>query len=250
MCDQLYKPNQNSLEKPGSSMDGRRFLVAGIGVGFGVVAGSLVATATSIAQAPFNPRKEQTSAPAHHSAKRRSRLCGVVAVSAPAGGLSQVVIRPAEPEDLPVLGRLGALLVQLHHEFDPARFVAAPPRTEHLYAAFLADQLGKPNGVVLVAEMGGEVLGYTYASVEDSDYMALRGPAGLFHDLVVDPAHRGNGIGQVLLDATLAALKARGAPRVVLSTAERNAGAQRLFARAGFRRTMIEMTHEWDDVAS
>ena len=44
-------------------MDGRRFLVAGIGVGFGVVAGSLVATATSIAQAPFNPRKEQTSAP-------------------------------------------------------------------------------------------------------------------------------------------------------------------------------------------
>jgi ribosomal protein S18 acetylase RimI-like enzyme len=188
--------------------------------------------------------------PAHHSAKRRSRLCGVVAVSAPAGGLSQVVIRPAEPEDLPVLGRLGALLVQLHHEFDPARFVAATPRTEHLYAAFLADQLGKPNGVVLVAGMGAEVLGYTYATVEDSDYMMLRGPAGLFHDLVVDPAHRGNGIGQVLLDATLAALKARGAPRVVLSTAERNAGAQRLFARAGFRRTMIEMTHEWDDVAS
>jgi GNAT superfamily N-acetyltransferase len=125
-------------------------------------------------------------------------------VSAPAGGLSQVVIRPAEPEDLPVLGRLGAFLVQLHHEFDPARFVAATPRTEHLYAAFLADQLRKPNGVVLVAGMGGEVLGYTYATVEDSDYMMLRGPAGLFHDLVVDPAHRGNGIGQVLLDATLA----------------------------------------------
>ena len=58
----------------------------------------------------------------------------------------------------------------------PARFVAASPRTEHLYAAFLADQLGKPNGVVLVAEMGGEVLGYTYASVEDSDYMAFLGP--------------------------------------------------------------------------
>jgi ribosomal protein S18 acetylase RimI-like enzyme len=67
--------------------------------------------------------------------------------------------------------------------------------------------------------------------------------------VVVNPAHRGNGIGRMLLDATLAALKARGAPRVVLSTAERNAGAQRLFARAGFRRTMIEMTHELDDVA-
>jgi len=31
---------------------------------------------------------------------------------------------------------------------------------------------------------------------------------------------------------------------VVLSTAERNAPAQRLFASAGFRRTMIEMTRE------
>jgi hypothetical protein len=30
----------------------------------------------------------------------------------------------------------------------------------------------------------------------------------------------------------------------VLSTAEQNDTAQRLFAQAGFRRTMIEMTHE------
>ena len=231
-------------------MDGRRFLVAGIGVGFGVVAGSLVATATSIAQAPFNPRKEQTSAPAHHSAKRRSRHCGVVAVSEPAGGLSQVVIRPAEPEDLPVLGRLGALLVQVAPRVRPGALRGRP-------AANGAPIRRLSRGPAREAQRrrprrrnGREVLGYTYASVEDSDYMALRGPAGLFHDLVVDPAHRGNGIGQVLRDATLAALKARGAPRVVLSTAERNAGAQRLFARAGFRRTMIEMTHEWNDVAS
>jgi ribosomal protein S18 acetylase RimI-like enzyme len=47
-----------------------------------------------------------------------------------------------------------------------------------------------------------------------------------------------------LLDRTLEALEAKAAPRVVLSTAERNEAAQRLFARAGFRRTMIEMTRE------
>jgi ribosomal protein S18 acetylase RimI-like enzyme len=76
--------------------------------------------------------------------------------------------------------------------------------------------------------------------------MSLRGPAGVLHDIVVDPAHRGRGVGRALLDATLAELKTRGAPRVVLSTAERNEPAQRLFARAGFRRTMIEMTRELD----
>jgi ribosomal protein S18 acetylase RimI-like enzyme len=90
------------------------------------------------------------------------------------------------------------------------------------------------------------VLGYTYAGVEGTDYMALRGPAGVLYDVVVDPAHREQGVGRMLLEAAVAELRARGAPRVVLSTAERNENAQRLFARAGFRRTMIEMTRELD----
>jgi len=157
-----------------------------------------------------------------------------------------VTIRPAAPADLPALGRLGALLVGMHHDFDPARFIAGPPQTEQAYASFLGVQLAGPNVVVLVAERDGEVIGYTYAAVEGHDYMSLRGPAGVLHDIVVDPALRGRGVGRMLLDATVAALEARGAPRVVLSTAERNASAQRLFARAGFRRTMIEMTRDLD----
>ena len=103
---------------------------------------------------------------------------------------------------------------------------------------------------MLVAEENGAVVGYTYAGVEAHDYMALRGPAGVLYDIVVDPEHRGRGIGRMLLDATLAFLGSRGVPRVVLSTAARNAAAQRLFASAGFRRTMIEMTRELDEGAS
>ena len=159
-------------------------------------------------------------------------------------------IRPAAPADLPALGRLGALLVRTHHDLDPKRFIAATPQTERGYASFLGTQLAETNVVVLVAERGGAVLGYTYAGVEGPDYMALRGPAGVLYDIVVDPAHRRQGVGRMLLDATLAALEARGATRVVLSTAERNESAQRLFARAGFRRTMIEMTRELDGGAS
>jgi ribosomal protein S18 acetylase RimI-like enzyme len=158
----------------------------------------------------------------------------------------QVVIRPARPADRAALGRLAALLVRLHHDFDPQRFVAASPQTERGYGGYLVSQLGRPGVVVLVAERGGEVLGYTYAGVEGPDYMALRGPAGALHDIVVDPAHRGQGVGRLLLEATVAALVERGAPRVVLSTAERTASAQRLFAAAGFRRTMVEMTREGD----
>ena len=159
-------------------------------------------------------------------------------------------IRPAVPADLPAIGRLGALLVRTHHDFDAKRFIAATPKTEHGYASYLATQMEEPSVVVLAAEQDGAVVGYTYAGAEGFDYMSLRGPAGVLYDIVVDPAYRGHGIGRLLLDATLAKLEARGAPRVVLSTAERNEAAQRLFARAGFRRTMIEMTRELDDGGS
>ena len=157
-----------------------------------------------------------------------------------------VSIRAAVSGDAPALGRLGALLVRTHHDFDPARFMPATPRTERGYGSFLTSPLAASDAVVLVADREGEVIGYTYAGLEGFDYMSLRGPAGVLHDIVVDPAHRGGGVGRLLLDSTLAALRERGARQVVLSTAERNAAAQRLFARAGFRRTMIEMTRELD----
>ena len=160
------------------------------------------------------------------------------------GRCNPPIIRPLPPADSPAIGRLGAHLVRTHHDFDPQRFFAATPQTEHGYAAFLSAQLEKPDVVVLVAEQAGEVIGYAYAGIEGHDYMSLRGPSGVLHDIVGDPAHAGHGIGQKLLDATLAALEARGAPQVVLWTAERNELAQRLFARAGFRVTMLEMTRE------
>ena len=160
--------------------------------------------------------------------------------------MDAVGIRAAAPGDMPVIGRLGALLVRTHHDLDPARFIAATSGTEKGYGSFLGTQLDKPNVIILVAERDGSVIGYTYAGVEGIDYMSLRGPAGVLYDIVVDPAHRGQGVGRMLLDATLDALKARGAPQVVLSTAERNTIAQRLFEHAGFRRTMIEMTRELD----
>lgn len=153
-------------------------------------------------------------------------------------------IRPAAPADIAAIGRLGALLVRTHHDFDPKRFIAATSRTEQGYGSFLGTQLDEPNIIVLVAERDGAVVGYAYSGVEGIDYMSLRGPGGVLYDIVVDSAHRGQGVGRMLLDATLEALKAKGAPQVVLSTAEQNESAQRLFAGAGFRRTMIEMTKE------
>ena len=157
------------------------------------------------------------------------------------------VVRRATPADLPSIGRLGALLVAEHYDFDPQRFLAARPETPAGYASFISTQLEEPDKAVLVADEDGEVIGYAYAAAEGYDYMALRGPAGVLHDIIVAPGLRGRGVGRLLLEAALEFLRSRGVPRVVLSTAEKNEGAQRLFASMGFRRTMIEMTRELDD---
>jgi ribosomal protein S18 acetylase RimI-like enzyme len=156
--------------------------------------------------------------------------------------MSNVTIRPAAQADMKAVGRLGAMLVQEHYDFDNDRFIRPTSDSPQRYGQFLGTQLDRDNIIVLVAESEGKVVGYTFAGVEGFDYMALRGPAGALYDIVVDPEYRGRGIGRMLLDATTSALKARGEPRVLLSTAEQNETAQRLFARAGFRRTMVEMT--------
>lgn len=160
---------------------------------------------------------------------------------------SEVQIRAGRSSDVPALGRLGTLLVEEHYNFDRQRFIAPSPETPERYGWFLGTQLTKRDIIVLVATKDDEVVGYTYAGVEGYDYMSLRGPAGVLYDIVVDPTHRQQGIGRRLLEETLTALRKAGAPRVVLSTAEKNAAAQRLFTNAGFRRTMIEMTRELGD---
>jgi len=156
-----------------------------------------------------------------------------------------VTLRRAVPGDRAALGRLGAILVAVHHAYDPDRFIAPGPETARGYGDFLVSQLATPEAVILVAESAGEVLGYVYAALEGDDWIILRGPAGVIYDIAVDPERRSDGVGRALLERVIEVLRERGAPQVVLSAAANNAGAQALFARLGFRPTMVEMTRDW-----
>ncbi|MCR5873261.1 GNAT family N-acetyltransferase [Phenylobacterium sp. J426] len=159
--------------------------------------------------------------------------------------ISDIQLRPATPADIRELGELGALLVAQHHAFDPRRFIAPGPDAARGYGDFLVGELAKPDVVVLTAaDAEDRVVGYAYGALEGMDWLALRGPAGVIYDLVVDPAARAHGVGRRLVEGLIARLEALGAPQVVLFSATQNAAAQRLFERVGFRRTMVEMTRE------
>ena len=155
-----------------------------------------------------------------------------------------IAIRPATRSDLPALGRLGALLMKTHYEFDQQRFMAPGESSDEGYGWFLGTQLRDADVVVLVAEQNGAVVGYVYAGLEPQSWKELRDACGFIHDVVVEETGRRGGVATALIAAATEWLRARGAPRVLLWTAQRNEGAQRLFERLGFRRTMVEMTRE------
>ena len=157
---------------------------------------------------------------------------------------TSVSIRHAAPEDLPALGRLGALLLRTHYGFDRRRFMAPGRDPESGYGSFLGSQLLEDDVVVLVAERSGAVVGYVYAGLEPRSWKELREAAGFIHDVAVLEHGRRAGVARALVEAAVEWLRSRGAPRVMLWTAEQNGAAQQLFAGLGFRRTMIEMTRE------
>jgi GNAT superfamily N-acetyltransferase len=155
-----------------------------------------------------------------------------------------IALRRATERDAQALGRLGAELMRAHHDFDRERFLAPGKNPEAGYGRFLVSQLPNDDTVVFVAERDGEIVGYVYAAIEPRSWKELRDVAGFVHDVLVVESARGTGTGERLVEAAAEWLVTRGVPRVMLWTAEKNVPAQRLFARLGFRRTMIEMTRE------
>jgi ribosomal protein S18 acetylase RimI-like enzyme len=153
-------------------------------------------------------------------------------------------IRRATEADAPALGRLGALLLRAHHAFDEQRFMAPGRDPEAGYGSFLVSQIADDDVAVFVAEQDGEVIGYVYAGLEPRSWKELRDACGFIHDVAVLESGRRSGVATALIDAAVEWLGDRGAPRVVLWSADRNEAAQRMFERLGFRRTMVEMTRE------
>lgn len=164
---------------------------------------------------------------------------------------SPFFVRRATPADLPEVSQLAAALVRQHHAYDARRFMLVEPVASG-YAWWLGKELERAEAVVLVAREGqpgreGDVIGYSYGTLEPRDWNQLLDEAGWLHDIFVSPAARRRGVARALATTMMTALRELGAPRVLISSAWPNREAQALFESLGFRRTMVEMTRELDE---
>lgn len=94
-------------------------------------------------------------------------------------------------------------------------------------AETFAEAMAAPGTEVLVAVAGSEVAGHAVIT-------AREGEAELAN-LAVGAAHRGAGVGEVLLAGAVDVARGRGARRILLAVRGSNAAALRLYERFGFR---------------
>ena len=156
--------------------------------------------------------------------------------------MTGIAIRPATEADIPALGPLAEALARQHIGYDAGRY-QLPTDVSAAFAELFTTHLRQSDAVLLVADRGGELVGYVFGMVEPANLVELSGRAGWIHDLYVAPAARGVGLGGRLLDETLRRLRALGCPGgIMLAVAPQNTAAAALFRRYGFRPTLQEMT--------
>ncbi len=153
-----------------------------------------------------------------------------------------MLIRSVATDDWTRIGELGEMLVRAHHAFDPFRFIHPDVLPAHLYTSRVQAEIARGHMTVLVADIDGQIAGYVFAGIEPESWKELRPTAGYIHDLVIDDAFQRAGIGGALVAKAIEWFDTLGVTRIMLWTASQNIGAQRLFHRAGFRPTMVEMT--------
>ncbi|HLM07610.1 MAG TPA: GNAT family N-acetyltransferase [Blastococcus sp.] len=138
-----------------------------------------------------------------------------------------VSVEPARPEDF---DRIAELTVGVYVDGG----LASPG-----YTPQLADVAGRASrSELMVARDGsGRVVG-SVALVLDGDFGEITesDDEAAFRMLVVDPAVRGRGVGELLVTTCLDRARAAGKRRMVLSTDPRMTAAHRLYRRLGFTR--------------
>lgn len=139
-------------------------------------------------------------------------------------GPGAVVVRAATEPDIPRIVELFAHGSLVEGKEDPADL--AP------YRAALTEIASRPGGV-LVAEVGGEVVGACQLFV----FRHLQSRGGLCAEVEsvhVHPAHRGQGIGHVLMRAAIAQARDLGCYRVQLMSNHERTRAHRFYEGLGF----------------
>jgi GNAT superfamily N-acetyltransferase len=143
-----------------------------------------------------------------------------------------VRIEQATRDDIPALLACAQALVAT----DAARYDATATNLDWAAttgAAYCDGILNNPDNVAFLATAETDVIGHLVGRLgRPSSVHPIR--VADLESIYVDPAHRGRGVGQLLVDAFVAWATEKGADRTSVTVYAANDGAQRFYRRNGF----------------
>jgi len=143
-----------------------------------------------------------------------------------------VSLRPAEPADLPPVGRLHhRSRAAAYRDLVPAEALAVP--TAEMMADWWATRWAheRDTHLMTIADYDGRLAGFTYVGPDEDGEPS----AGELYAIHLDPDLQARGIGRALMVNALTELRRRGFRRALLWVLTGNAHARRFYERGGWR---------------
>jgi len=138
--------------------------------------------------------------------------------------MTEILIREAKGSDLLTIGKLTLELIE------------AMGNTEGIDIKLIAENcqnfLSEANSHILVAEIGGVVVGFVNFTTRKT--ILHRGLSGLIDELIVAKSYRGTGIGKQLLSSAIKKSRQLGCCEVEVSTEKTNIKAREFYRQCGF----------------
>jgi GNAT superfamily N-acetyltransferase len=149
--------------------------------------------------------------------------------------MSQFNVRQARIEDLDILYRFEQGIITAERPFNETL------KPGHINYYDLREMLHLPYVHVVVALDGDKIIGSGYARIETAKDYLQHAQHSYLGFMYVDPAYRGKGINNLIIDALKAWSLSRGIYELRLHVYNDNAPAIRAYKKAGFEKHLLEM---------
>jgi RimJ/RimL family protein N-acetyltransferase len=146
-----------------------------------------------------------------------------------------ILIRPATTADLPTLLEFEQGVIKAERPMDPT--IKEGPINYYNLPAMIAS----PDIQLLVAELDGSLIGSGYARIETGRHYLKHTHHAYIGFMYVDPAHRGKGVNQLIIDALRHWAHHRNLTELRLDVYTINEAAIRAYEKAGFTPHLLQM---------
>ena len=151
-------------------------------------------------------------------------------------------IRTAQRTDIVDVVQLWKDLMDFHCRIDPL-FTRSEDALDKFHD-FISKQLDSDKAEIIVAEIAGKIIGYSFIEISKYSPVFERDEYGRISDVVVAEEHRRFGIGQALFDASMKWFSEQGINRIELRVAYQNNPARGFWKKMGFKPLMMTMYRE------